>query len=156
MRRVEVLSPFTGRVLPLEAVPDPVFAERMMGDGLAVEPEAGLGVAPITGNLPVFHSAGHAFAVQADDSEVFVLVHVGLDTVYMQGRGFTRLAEVGEAVSAGQALVQFDLGAIAAAGHSPLSPVVLPELPSSYRVEKTAASHVCAGESILFTIEIPE
>lgn len=155
MRRVEVLSPFTGRVVPLEEVPDPVFAERMLGDGLAVEPREGLGLAPISGRLSVFHSAGHAFAVQDAGSEVAVLVHVGLDTVHLQGRGFTRLAEAGDLVATGQPVVRFDLAAIAEANYSPLSPVILPDLPADFRVAKTTARGVRAGQDVLLTVEMP-
>lgn len=151
MSQVQVLTPFSGRVVPLDKVPDPVFSERMLGDGLAVDPTEGIGVAPVTGKLTVFHSAGHAFAVQVTD-EVSVLVHVGLDTVRMKGDGFTRLAEVGDDVVAGQEIVRFDLDAVKAAGHSPLSPVILPDMPAGYHVEKTTATTVCAGTDVLLTV----
>jgi glucose-specific phosphotransferase system IIA component len=166
MSRVEVLAPFSGRVVLLDDVPDPVFSERMLGDGLAVDPTEGIGVAPVTGKLVVFHSAGHAFAVQATPplsppfggmmGGIGVLVHVGLDTVQMRGEGFTRLAEVGDEVAAGQEIVHFDLAAIEAAGYSPLSPVILPDLPEGYQVEKTTAAAVRAGQDVLFTVTRPD
>lgn len=156
MKRVVILAPFTGRVLPLAEVPDPVFAQAMLGDGLAIEPAEGLGCAPLDGQLTTFHSAGHAFAVQANESDVFVLVHIGLNTVYMNGAGFTRLADVNDKVTAGQPLVRFDLAAIAATGHSAISPVVLPDLPQSYRVEKTTAREVRAGRDVLLTVTLPD
>lgn len=154
MSQVQVLAPFSGRVVPLDDVPDIVFSERMLGDGLAVDPGEGVAVAPVTGKLTVFHSAGHAFAVQATD-EVSVLVHVGLDTVHMKGDGFTRLAEVGDDIVVGQEIVHFDLDAVKAAGHSPLSPVILPDLPPGHRVEKTGAATVRAGIDVLLTITRP-
>jgi len=153
--RLEMLAPFSGRVVPLDDVPDPVFSERMVGDGLAVDPVEGVGVSPIAGKLTVFHSACHAFAVRATD-EVSVLVHVGLDTVQMKGKGFTRLAEVGDKVSAGREIVRFDIAGIQAAGYSPLSPVILPDLPEGYRIEKTAAPTVRAGQDVLFTVTRPD
>ena len=155
MSRVEVLAAFSGRVVPLDDLPDPVFAEKALGDGLAVDPVNGIGVVPVTGKLIVFHSAGHAFAVQATD-EISVLVHVGLDTVQMKGEGFTRLAEVGNEVTAGQEIVHFDLTAIEARGYSTLSPVVLPDLPEGYHVEKTTATSVRAGQDVLFTVTRPD
>jgi sugar PTS system EIIA component len=151
MSRIEILSPFTGRVLPIEEVQDPVFAEKMVGDGLAVEPSEGVGLAPAAGKLAVFHSAGHAFAVQVTP-EVGVLVHVGLNTVEMKGQGFSRLAEVGHEVKSRQEVVRFDLQAIKAAGHSSVSPVILPDLPPEYRIEKTKATSVRAGQDVLLTI----
>ena len=153
--RVKVLAPFSGRVVLLEEVPDPVFSEKMLGDGLAVDLTEEVGVAPVAGKLAVFHSAGHAFAVQATD-EVSVLVHVGLDTVQMKGEGFTRLAEVGDEVVAGQEIVRFDLAAIESAGYSPLSPVILPDLPAGYRVQKTTAPTVRAGQDVLLTVIRPD
>jgi glucose-specific phosphotransferase system IIA component len=155
MSRAEVLAPLSGQVVPLDEVPDPVFSERMLGDGLALYPAEGVGVAPVTGKLIVFHSAGHAFAVQTTN-EISVLVHVGLDTVQMKGEGFTRLAEAGDEVVAGQEIVHFDLATIEAAGYSPLSPVILPDLPADYRVEKTTATTVRAGRDILLIVTPPD
>jgi glucose-specific phosphotransferase system IIA component len=150
MNPIEVLSPFTGRVVPLEQVPDPVFAEKMVGDGVAIDPSEGVGRAPATGKLAVFHSAGHAFAVQVTD-EVGVLVHIGLNTVQMKGEGFKRLAEVGAVIQAGQEVVNFDLDLIKKAGYSTLSPVILPDLPENYQIEKTSATSVKVGD-VLMTI----
>ncbi len=108
-------------------------------------------MAPITGKLAVFHTKGHAFVVRAAN-EVNVLVHIGIDTVRMRGEGFTRLAEVGDEVVAGQEIVHFDIAAIEKAGHSPLSLVTLPDLPATYQVEKTTATTVRAGQDVLLTV----
>jgi PTS system glucose-specific IIA component len=151
VKRIQVLAPFSGRVVPLEDVPDPVFAEKMLGDGLAVDPTAGRAVAPVSGKVTVFHSAGHAFAVQAS-AEVTVLVHIGLDTVKMHGQGFTALAQVGQQVVAGQELAHFDLATIRASGYSAISPVIVPDLPARYVVEKATATNVRAGQDVLLTI----
>src|SRR5690349_17691033 len=152
MKRIDILSPFSGKIVPIQDVPDPVFAGQMLGDGLAVEPQSGTAVAPIAGKITVLHSAGHAFAVQAADGQFTVLVHIGIDTVHMKSNGFVRLVKVGDQVTAGQPIVRFDLKAISAAGHSPISPVILPELPESMRVEKTGATHVIKGKDILLTV----
>ena len=151
MRAVEILAPFTGRVVAIEDVPDPVFAEKMVGDGLAVDPTDGVGRAPTAGTIQLFHKSGHALAVKTID-DVAVLVHIGIDTVDMKGQGFERLAEEGHAVTAGQELVRFDLDAIRAAGHSAVSPVILPDLPDGWVIEKTTLAHVRAGEDILLTV----
>jgi glucose-specific phosphotransferase system IIA component len=151
VKPIQVLAPFTGRVVPLEEVPDPVFAEKMLGDGLAIAPTTGRAVAPVSGKVTVFHSAGHAFAVQAS-AEVTVLVHIGLDTVEMHGQGFTALVQVGQRVAAGQEVAHFDLAAISAGGYSAISPVIVPDLPSHYAVEKAATGNVRAGQDVLLTI----
>jgi PTS system glucose-specific IIA component len=151
MKAVQVLSPFTGRVVRIEDVPDAVFAEKMVGDGLAVDPTEGVGCAPIVGNIQLFHRSGHALAVKTS-ADVAVLVHIGIDTVDMKGQGFERLAEEGDDVAAGQPIVRFDLEAIRKAGHSPISPVILPDLPEGYEIEKTTAAHVRAGHDVLLTV----
>jgi PTS system glucose-specific IIA component len=156
MRRIEILAPMSGRVVQLGEVPDPVFSERMLGDGLAIEPDEGVGVAPVSGTLVVFHSAGHAFAVEEATSGIGVLVHVGLDTVHLKGRGFERLAEEGAIVTAGQSVVQFDLAVIAEANLSALSPIILPQLDPSFGVEMTRETHVRAGQDVILTVEMPD
>jgi glucose-specific phosphotransferase system IIA component len=156
MARLTILAPMTGRVLPMDDVPDPVFSERMLGDGLAIDPSEGLAVAPIAGTLTVFHSAGHAFAIEPADPRVGVLVHVGLDTVNLGGQGFERLAEVGDVVAAGDPVVRFDLEAIAAAGLSAISPIVLPDLDSAATATPTTAARVEAGRDVLLTVELPD
>ena len=156
MTRIDVLAPMSGSVVPIEEVPDPVFAERMLGDGVAVDPVEGVGVAPVSGRLVVFHSAGHAFAVEEATTGVAVLVHIGLDTVEMHGEGFERLAEAGQDVRAGQEIVRFDLAAIEAAGHAARSPIVLPQLEPSARVTVTGADRVQAGRVVILTVELPD
>jgi glucose-specific phosphotransferase system IIA component len=153
--RIEILAPMSGRVVQLGEVPDPVFAERMLGDGLAIEPEEGFAVAPVSGVLVVFHSAGHAFAVEEATSGIGILVHVGLDTVQLSGRGFERLAEVGAIVTAGQSVVRFDLAVIAEANLSALSPIILPQLDPSFAVEMTTQTRVRAGQDVILTVETP-
>ncbi|MFP4345312.1 MAG: PTS glucose transporter subunit IIA [Anaerolineales bacterium] len=156
-KKIEILSPFSGRVRPLGEVPDQVFARRMMGEGLAVEPTGDLATAPIAGSLDVFHSAGHAFSVKGRvDEEVAVLVHIGIDTVEMKGEGFERFAEEGDEVEAGQKLARFDLEVIREAEYATISPVTLPDLPEGYEVEKTSAESVEAGKDVLLTVVPPE
>ncbi|WP_019814009.1 PTS sugar transporter subunit IIA, partial [Saccharomonospora saliphila] len=120
---LRVLSPVAGTAVPLSRVPDAVFAEAMVGPGVAVEPDERRGdaVAPIDGTVVTLHP--HAFVVAADDGRA-VLVHLGIDTVKQQGTGFTVHVVRGESVRAGQPLVGWDPGAVRQAGYSPMVPVV--------------------------------
>ncbi len=153
MPSLTILSPFTGRVIPIEQVPDVVFAEKLVGDGLAVELADGQVTAPCDGELAVFVGSGHAFAMRAADLEI--IVHIGLDTVKLGGRGFEQLAQVGTQVQAGQAVAQADLETIRAAGYSLISPVVIANLPESTRLVKVPAnSQVRAGVDLLFSVEL--
>ncbi len=156
MSKLRVLSPFSGRIVPLERVPDPVFAQCLLGDGLAVEPEQGIARAPVSGIIAVFHSAGHAFAIRPPGAPFSILVHIGLDTVRMKGQGFTRCAEVGQQVEAGSEIARFDLASIASAGYSTVCPVVVADLPAGYHLEKTLASAVQGGMDVLFHVMPPD
>lgn len=122
----DILSPLVGTVLPLSAVPDRLFAQGAMGPGVAIDPPAEVvdAVAPLAGTLlQVFP---HAFVVVADDG-LAVLVHLGLDTVQLNGEGFTAFAAKGDRVEAGAPVIAFDVPAIRAAGLSSIVPVVVLE-----------------------------
>ncbi|MFJ4161121.1 PTS glucose transporter subunit IIA [Microbacterium testaceum] len=122
----DILCPLVGTVLPLSAVPDPLFAQGAMGPGVAIDPPAEVvdAVAPIAGTLlQVFP---HAFVVVADDG-LAVLVHLGLDTVQLEGKGFTAFAAKGDRVDAGTPVIAYDVPAIRAAGLSSVVPVVVLE-----------------------------
>jgi phosphocarrier protein FPr/phosphocarrier protein len=121
---MKVLAPLSGVVVPLDAVPDPVFARRMVGDGLAIEPTTSEVLAPIEGTVTQLHAAHHAIAVTGADG-VEVLVHVGLDTVSLEGRGFTPLVERGARVQRGQPLLRFDPEVVAREARSLVTAVVV-------------------------------
>jgi PTS system N-acetylglucosamine-specific IIA component len=120
---MDVLAPVGGRVIPLAEVPDPVFAEAMVGPGLAIvpDPTPGKAVAPVAGKIVTLHP--HAFVVAADGGRG-VLVHLGLDTVQLKGAGFTLLAAAGDEVAAGQPIVAWDPAAVVAGGRSAVCPVI--------------------------------
>lgn len=124
--RLVVAAPLAGAAVGLDAVPDPVFAGAMVGPGVAVDPERAPStvVAPITGTLVKLKP--HAFVVTAGggDAERGVLVHLGIDTVKMDGEGFTLLAAEGDTVQVGTPVVAWDPAAVEASGRSPMCPVV--------------------------------
>ncbi len=121
---VRMRQPLEGAVVPLESVPDKTFAEGILGAGVAVEPSGDLVVAPAAGVVSQAFATGHAVALTLDDA-TDVLIHVGLDTVKMNGEGFQVLVENGDRVKAGDPLVRFDRSAIERAGYQAITPVVL-------------------------------
>lgn len=104
-KTLHVVSPVDGVVVPLEQVPDPVFSEHMLGDGIAVDPSNDTVCAPFDGKIINFNKAAHAFVIGRDGAEV--LIHVGLETVSLNGEGFTPLAKDGDEVKQGQPLLKF-------------------------------------------------
>ncbi|MEV3977694.1 PTS glucose transporter subunit IIA [Nonomuraea sp. NPDC049758] len=118
-----VLAPVEGAAVGLAAVPDPVFSAGMVGPGTAIDPLRGPGkaVAPIAGKIMKLHP--HAYVIVGDDGRG-VLVHLGIDTVQLKGKGFQLLAAEGDRVSAGQPVVAWDPSVVEAGGRSPVCPVV--------------------------------
>lgn len=115
-----ILSPVAGRLMNLEATGDPVFASRALGEGVGVVPETAgetAVLAPVSGTLKTVARTGHAFGIKTDDG-IEVLVHVGIDTVNMDGEGFVVAVGKGERIAAGELLATVDFGKVAAAGHS--------------------------------------
>jgi sugar PTS system EIIA component len=122
---MRVLAPISGRAVPLAEVPDEVFAEGMAGQGCAIVPEAsGEAVAPVSGVLVKLFEGGHAFGI-ATDGGIEMIVHLGLDTIELRGKGFERIATEGERVEAGQPIVRFDLDEIRAGDYDPVTPVLV-------------------------------
>ena len=137
----EVRAPFSGRIRPLTEVPDPVFAEAMVGPGLAIDPDPGEQdvVSPVDGEITTLHP--HAFVVGG------ILVHLGIDTVKLEGEGFTLLAKQGDTVACGQPLVRWDPAAV----EVPVCPVIALD---AGRLLDPAEGRVEAGDP-LFTVDRP-
>ncbi|MEC0167064.1 PTS system trehalose-specific EIIBC component [Paenibacillus graminis] len=123
---LEVLSPVRGRIVPLEQVPDPAFAERQMGKGVAVEPSDGKVTAPFDATVAHVIKSKHAVILE-HASGVQLLIHIGINTVSLKGNGFTAHVAAGDKVKAGQLLLEFDRDAITAAGYPLISPIIVPD-----------------------------
>ena len=121
---VRMRQPLQGTIVQLENVPDSTFADRLLGGGVAIDPSGSQVVAPAAGVVSQAFPTGHAVALTLDDGAE-VLIHVGLDTVKMNGEGFTVHVKNGDRVTAGQPLVDFDRSAIEAAGYKAITPVVI-------------------------------
>ena len=141
---LQVLAPVPGRVLPLSEVPDPVFAGAMVGPGVAVDPPRGpvQAVAPVDGRIVKLHP--HAFVVVTSSGRG-VLVHLGIDTVQLQGEGFRLLAAEGDEVTAGTPLVEWDTAAVETGGRSPVSPVIALDAQPEAIGDTVTAGQVEAG-----------
>ncbi|MGE7960180.1 phosphoenolpyruvate--protein phosphotransferase [Pseudomonas sp. NPDC089530] len=111
-QQLQLLAPLSGVLLPLDHVPDPVFSSRVIGDGLCIDPTSQTLCAPLAGVISNVQDSGHAVSI-TDDNGVQVLMHIGLDTVNLAGKGFSRLVQEGQRVEAGQPLIEFDADYIA-------------------------------------------
>ena len=150
MRQLQVLAPLDGTIVDLESVPDEVFAQKMAGDGVAIDPSGGLAVAPIAGTLAKLFPGGHAFGITTSEG-VEMLVHIGLDTVELKGQGFENIATEGQVVQAGTPIVRFDRTVIERTGKVMLSPVISC---GPGTIVRRASGKVQAGRDVLFTLEV--
>ena len=137
-----IASPLAGWATPLAEVPDPVFAEKMLGDGIAIDPIEGLLVAPGSGVVLSVHPAGHAVTLQLDSGPV-LLMHIGLETVGLGGEGFAPKVAEGARVAAGDLLVEFDLDRLARTAKSLVTPVIVTN-GDAFAVEAPVANRAIA------------
>ena len=141
-------SPLTGKVIPLSEVHDEVFASEMMGKGCAVIPEEGKVYAPFDGKVVGLLDSHHAVGMESTDG-VEVLIHVGMDTVKLNGRCFTIHVEEGEQVKKGQLLLEFDIPGIKEAGYEVTTPVIITNSDEFSDVQMIAEGQVAVGAEIL-------
>ena len=119
-----IYAPMTGKAVPITEVPDPTFAEGMLGNGIAVEPADGKVYAPCDATVDMMFTTGHAVSLVADCGAE-LLIHVGLETVGLEGKPFTVHVANGDKVKKGQLLIEADLEAIKAAGLNTITPVLV-------------------------------
>jgi phosphoenolpyruvate-protein phosphotransferase len=155
MSTIRILAPFDGWCDALDAVPDPVFAGRMLGDGLAIDPTGAVVFAPCAGEIVTLPASAHAVSIRATDG-VDVLVHVGIDTVTLNGRGFEARVRPGAMVRAGDELIRFDLDVVARGAKSLMTPVLVTPMDGLNLVRRHSVGPVVAGD-LLFEIDgIPD
>ena len=119
-----IQTPLEGKVLPLSEVKDEVFSKGYIGKGIAIEPTKGEVISPVNGTITTFFPTGHAIGITSD-SGVEILIHVGMDTVNLEGKHFKPLVKKGDKVTVGQKLLNFDLEEIKKEGYSVITPVVI-------------------------------
>jgi N-acetylglucosamine PTS system EIICBA or EIICB component len=147
-----LLAPVSGDVVALDAVPDEAFASKAVGDGLAIKPTGKTVVAPIAGTIVKIFNTNHAFCLETDNG-VEIVVHMGLDTVALEGKGFTRLVEEGATVAAGQPVLEMDLDFLNANARSMISPVVVSNSDDFAGLNLLASGSVVAGETRLYEVK---
>lgn len=148
MRAEVLLAPMTGAAIRMTEVPEPVFASEAMGTGAAVRPSEGKLYAPAAGTVTVLAETGHALGMTTD-AGAEVLMHIGIDTVTLEGKPFAAHVKVGDHVEAGQLLMDVDLDAIRAAGLDPVTPVIVTNADAYATVAPHVGMAVRAGESLV-------
>lgn len=146
-------APLTGAIVPMEKIPDPAFAEGILGPCVGIEPPEGEGevclLAPMDGTVTQCSDTGHAVGIAAEDGKTAVLLHAGIDTVEMHGDGFTLHVHEGDTVTAGTPVLTMDTKKVRAAGHPCTVIVIVTEAEKPVRC---AVQELAQAGEILFTV----
>jgi len=149
---VSLVAPITGEVVALDSVPDEAFASKAVGDGVAIKPRGKTVVSPAAGTIVKIFNTNHAFCLETEKGAEIV-VHIGIDTVALNGQGFKRLVEEGAEVVAGQPVLELDLDFLNANARSMISPVVVSNIDDFAGLVIPPGSEVVAGETPLYEVK---
>lgn len=148
VKQETLISPLKGEVKPLSEVNDEAFSKGALGKGVAIEPTEGKVIAPVDGVLTTLFPTGHAIGITSDNG-VEILIHIGMDTVKLEGKYFTPKVKQGESVKAGQVILEFDIKAIKAAGYSLITPVIITNSGNYLDVIETDQKTISYKEDLL-------
>ena len=149
---ITLLAPLSGVLVPLETVPDPVFARKIVGDGISLDPTTQVLLAPCAGSVLNLHSAGHALTLRAGGG-LEILLHIGIDTVQLKGEGFKPLVKAGDTVAAGQPLIEFAADETARKASSLLTQIII-TTPERVGALRKYTGGVTAGIDPVLTVEL--
>lgn len=148
----QIYAPVNGTIVPLEEVPDPVFSQKMMGEGVAMIPSEGKVLSPVNGKVVQVPDTKHAVGIESEDG-MEILIHIGLDTVELKGEGFTPKVSVGDQVSVGDLLMEFDLDYIRNNAKDVITPIVITNSQNSDKqFVITEQKEGKAGETEIITV----
>lgn len=145
---IAIAAPVSGMVIPLEQVPDPTFAQGILGKGAAIEPAEGCIIAPADGTVDMMFDTGHAVSMTTTDGAE-LLIHVGIDTVQLKGAHYKACCKTGDKVKKGDLLIEFDPAAIRDAGYSIVTPVIVCNTDRFSDIRTAATGAVVAGDPLL-------
>ena len=148
MNKITISSPLKGEVVPLTEVKDETFASEMMGKGIAINPTEGKVVSPINGTVQMIFKTKHAIGLKSEDGAE-ILIHIGMDTVQLDGKHFTAHVKDGDKVKVGDTLVEFDMDAIKKEGYELITPVIITNTIDYLEIVPKEIKSVNAGEDII-------
>jgi len=131
----EIKAPADGQIVALESVNDKVFSQKLVGDGVAIVPVSNVFTAPIDGTITKIFSTNHAYSIRSS-KDLEVMVHIGLDTVDLNGAGFKRLAKEGDTVVCGDAIIKVDLDALREYAKDIVTPIIISDESDVKSIEK--------------------
>ncbi len=148
----EIVAPLSGEIVAIERVPSVVFAEKMVGDGIAIQPTGNKMVAPCDGKISKIFETNHAFSIESD-SGIELFVHFGIGTVDLKGAGFTRVIQEGQHVKAGETIIEFDLKFLTEKVKSVLTPVVIANMEDIKELQKMSGTVEAGSDAVLKVVK---
>ncbi|NLZ48301.1 MAG: PTS glucose transporter subunit IIA [Clostridiales bacterium] len=152
-RGFKLVAPVSGKVIDLSEVPDDIFADRMVGEGVAIDATDDIVVAPADGEISLIFKTNHAFGMLLDN-DIEVLVHIGLDTISLGGEGFKRLVEEGQRVKAGDPILKVDREYITSRNCSLVTPVLITNHDMVTFTSFNIGKNVTAGSDVIFEYKL--
>lgn len=149
-RKLHIYAPVDGDIVPLEQVPDPFFSEKILGEGVAILPTKGHIHAPIDGTVLLVAKTKHAIGLRSKDGTE-ILIHIGLETVSLKGKGFTVLVNAGDFVSVGQLLIAVDWDFVGAKAKSIITPIVITNS-GERQIQYERSTKCMMGQTVLMTV----
>ena len=146
-KTIEISAPVSGDIVPISTVPDPVFSQEMVGKGIAIMPSDGKFYAPCDGRLVVLFPTGHTYCLNSSDGAE-VLIHIGLDTVKLNGRCFNAHAKQGDEVKKGDLIVEVDIEGVKAAGFNTVTPIIISN-PGEFSDMEKKEGTVSVGDAVI-------
>lgn len=150
--RLDIIAPLSGVLVPLDSVPDPVFAQKMVGDGISLDPTSGELLAPVSGIVTQLHGAHHALTITTEGG-IEVLVHIGIDTVMLKGDGFKPRVQQGDSVVVGQPVIGFNADLVGVMARSLLTQIIIANGEKVTRLTPYSGN-VRAGKDIVLSLEL--
>lgn len=149
----KVIAPISGTLMPLSEVPDEVFAQKMVGDGVAIKPNSnGVMLAPASGRVEKIFDTNHAFSI-VTPAGVEIFVHFGMDTVQLEGKGFKRIAEEGAIVKVGDPLIEYDYEFLKENAKSIITPVIISNYEDYQALNPVESGETEAGKTVVLDIQ---
>ncbi|UDG80668.1 PTS system N-acetylglucosamine-specific EIICBA component [Candidatus Hartigia pinicola] len=148
---LSVFAPVSGEICSLDDVPDQAFSTRVVGDGVAIKANSSEVLAPVSGKIVKIFETNHAFCIVTDNG-VELIVHIGIDTVILKGKGFTRLVDEGRKVKAGMPILKLNIGFLESHTKSIISPVIISNIDDFSSIEILGKGYVIAGETIIYNV----
>ncbi|WP_343192212.1 PTS glucose transporter subunit IIA [Buchnera aphidicola (Formosaphis micheliae)] len=150
---INIVSPISGKIIKIEKVPDKVFSKKIVGDGVAIEPTGHEILSPINGTIETIFKTLHAFSILSCDG-IELLVHFGIDTINLKGKGFIQIAKESQTVKMGDKIILLDLPFLKKHSKSIITPIVISNVEKIKSIKKIFCSNAIAGQTSIMHIKL--